>query len=75
METLAGDNDLEIATPGGVPENLVGTLASLPYAIRISPRIEDFATIAGTRKSLPLIVSTWYRKRPAFPKGILEAGR
>jgi putative ABC transport system permease protein len=55
METLAGDNDLEIATPGGVPENLVGTLASLPYAIRISPRIEDFAVIAGTRKSLPLI--------------------
>jgi len=55
METLAGDNDLEIATPGGVPENLVGTLASLPYSIRISPRIEDFAVIARTRKSLPLI--------------------
>jgi len=55
METLAGDNDLEITTPGGVPENLVGTLASLPYSIRISPRIEDFAVIAGTKKSLPLI--------------------
>jgi putative ABC transport system permease protein len=55
METLAGDNDLEIATPGGMPENLVGTLASLPYSIRISPRIEDFAVVAGTRKSLPLI--------------------
>ncbi len=55
METLAGDNDLEIATPGGVPENLVGTLTSLPYSIRISPRIEDYAVIAGTRKSLPLI--------------------
>ncbi len=55
METLAGDNDLEITTPGGVPENLVGTLASLPYSIRISPRIEDYAVIAETRKSLPLI--------------------
>jgi len=55
METLAGDNDLEIATPGGVPENLVGTLASLPYSIRISPRIEGYAVIAETRKSLPLI--------------------
>jgi putative ABC transport system permease protein len=55
METLAGDNDLEIATPGGVPENLVGTLASLPYSIRISPRIEDYAVIAETKKSLPLI--------------------
>jgi putative ABC transport system permease protein len=55
METLAGDNDLEIVTPGGVPENLVGTLASLPYSIRISPRIEDYAVIAETKKSLPLI--------------------
>jgi putative ABC transport system permease protein len=55
METLAGDNDWEITTPGGVPENLVGTLVSLPYTIRISPRIEDFAVIAGTRKTLPLI--------------------
>jgi putative ABC transport system permease protein len=55
METLAGDNDLEITSPGGVPENLVGTLVSLPYSIRISPRIEDFAVITGTRKSLPLI--------------------
>src|SRR6267378_3134985 len=56
METLAGDNDLEIATPGGVPENLVGTLVSLPYSIRVSPRIEDYAVIGGTRNSLPLIV-------------------
>lgn len=55
METLAGDNDLEIVTPGGVPENLVGTLTSLPYPIRISPRIEDYAVIAETKKSLPLI--------------------
>jgi putative ABC transport system permease protein len=55
METLAGDNDLEITSPGGVPENLMGTLASLPYSVRISPRIEDFAVIAGTRKSLPLV--------------------
>ena len=55
METLAGDNDLEIVTPGGVPENLVGTLASLPYSIRISPRIEDYAVVAETKKSLPLI--------------------
>jgi putative ABC transport system permease protein len=55
METLAGDNDLEVTTSGGVPEDVVGTLASLPYSIRISPRIEDYAVIADTKKSLPLI--------------------
>jgi putative ABC transport system permease protein len=55
METLAGDNDLEVIASGGVPENVVGTLATLPYAIRISARIEDYAVIATTKKSLPLI--------------------
>src|SRR3954462_988545 len=46
METLAGDNDLEVTAAGGVPEAIVGTLARLPYPLRISPRIEDHATIA-----------------------------
>jgi putative ABC transport system permease protein len=55
METLAGDNDLEIIASGGVPEDVVATLASLPYPIRISPRLEDFAVIVDTKKSLPLI--------------------
>jgi putative ABC transport system permease protein len=55
METLAGDNDLEIVASGGVPEAVVGTIATLPYSIRISPRIEDFAVIADTKQSLPFI--------------------
>src|SRR5713226_2239143 len=55
METLAGDNDLEVRASGGVPESVVGTLATLPYSIRVSPRIEEYAVIAATKKSLPLI--------------------
>jgi putative ABC transport system permease protein len=55
METLGGENDLEVTASGGVPERVVGTLATLPYAIRVSPRIEDYAAIADTKKSLPLI--------------------
>ena len=55
METLAGDNDLEVTASGGVPENIVGTLVTLPYSIRVSPRIEDYAVIVATKKSLPLI--------------------
>ena len=55
METLAGDKDLEVRASGGVPENVVGTLATLPYSIRVSPRIEDYAVITATKKSLPLI--------------------
>src|SRR5579872_7556083 len=45
METLAGDNDLEVVASGGVPEGVVGLLATLPYPIRVSPRIEDSAVI------------------------------
>ena len=55
MEALAGDNDLEIRATGGVPESVVGKLATLPYPIRVSPRIEDYAVIVDTKKSLPLI--------------------
>jgi putative ABC transport system permease protein len=55
METLAGDNDLEIVASGGVPETIVGTLVTQPYAWRISPRIEDFAVLAKSKQTLPLI--------------------
>jgi putative ABC transport system permease protein len=55
METLAGDNDLEIVASGGVPETVVGTIATLPYSIRISPRIEDSEVIADTKQTIPLI--------------------
>src|SRR4029077_5703201 len=55
METLAGDNDLEITASGGIPETVMGTLATLPYPLRISPRIEDYASIAETKQSFPLI--------------------
>src|SRR5712691_548743 len=55
IETLAGESDLEVSASGGVPESVVGTLVTLPYSIRVSPRIEDYAVIVDTKKSLPLI--------------------
>jgi putative ABC transport system permease protein len=55
METLAGDNDLEVVSAGGVPEAAVGTLAQLPYGLRISPRIEDYAVLLESGQTLPLI--------------------
>src|SRR6202521_1063231 len=55
IETLTGENDLEIVTAGGVPENLVGTLEALPFPLRITPRIEDYAVVAETKKTIPLL--------------------
>jgi putative ABC transport system permease protein len=66
LETLAGDNELEIAASGGVPEDVVEKVASLPYPVRISPRIEDYAVVADTKKSLPLIGLDFVAQAGAF---------
>ncbi len=55
METLAGDNDLEVVASGGVPESVVATLATYPSPLQISPRIEDFAVLVNSQQTLPLI--------------------
>ncbi len=55
METLAGDNDLEITASGGIPETVMETLVGLPYSLRVSPRIEDYASIVESKQSVPLI--------------------
>lgn len=55
METLAGDNDLEVTAAGGVPEKIVGDLARMPYPLRISARVEDHASVTATGETVPLI--------------------
>ena len=55
LETLSGDNNLEIRGSGGVPEAVVGQLATLPYSIRSSPRIQDYAVLRDSKQTLPLI--------------------
>ena len=55
METMAGDNDLEVTAAGGVPDAIVGQVARLPYPLRISARIEDHATIVSAGEAVPLI--------------------
>lgn len=55
LETLAGDNDFEIVASGGVAETVLTTLFALPYPLRISPRMEDYAVVAQTKQTLPLI--------------------
>jgi putative ABC transport system permease protein len=55
METLAGDYTMEIVAVGGVPDSVVALLAQQPLPIRYSVRMEDFATVAETKETLPLI--------------------
>ena len=55
METLAGTDDFEVTAAGGVPEVVVARIATLPYAPRVSPRIEDHAMVVATGETVPLI--------------------
>ena len=55
METLAGKSTFEATAAGGVPQAVVARLARLPYALQVSPRIEDHAIVVGTGQNVPLI--------------------
>jgi len=57
IESLAGDNNLEVVAAGGLPETVMATLAGLPYPLRLHARIEDSAgiTTPGSAQTLPLI--------------------
>jgi putative ABC transport system permease protein len=55
METLAGKDDFEVTAAGGLPEEIVARLARLPYTLRVSPRIEDHATVVASGQAVPLI--------------------
>ena len=55
IETLVGNADLEVAAVGGVPDEVVGTLATLPYPMTVHPRVEGYAVVAATGQTVPLI--------------------
>jgi putative ABC transport system permease protein len=64
---MEDDGDLEVTGLGGVPDRVVGLLAAFPDRLQISPRIEDFATIAENGELVPLVgldlVSEWSQAR------------
>ncbi len=55
METLTGDSDFEVSATGGLAPEVLTRLASLPYPLKLHPRIEDYAMIASTGHTVPLL--------------------
>ncbi|HEY7303190.1 MAG TPA: FtsX-like permease family protein [Bryobacteraceae bacterium] len=55
IESLTGEADLLITSPGGLDERVLGNLVQLPYSFHFSPRIEDFAWVNGKSEALPFI--------------------
>lgn len=54
METVSGQDDIEMLATGGLPVDLLAQLSQLPYPLKFSPRIEDYALLANKR-TVPLI--------------------
>ncbi len=55
VETLVGDADLEVTAPGGISPDVYRTLATLPHALRLKARIEDYAVIGDTSEVVPFL--------------------
>jgi putative ABC transport system permease protein len=55
VATLTGNYDLEVTGTGGVPDDIVGKLATLPYNVSLHPRIEDYATLPDTGETVPVL--------------------
>lgn len=55
IEALAGKDSFEVTAAGGVPQAVVARLDTLPYALQVSPRIEDHAIVVASGQSVPLI--------------------
>ncbi len=54
METVSGEDDMEITATGGLPVDLLAKLSSLPEPLKFSPRVEDYA-IVNNQRTVPLI--------------------
>ncbi len=55
METLSGSYSLEIVAVGGVPDSIIAKLATQPFPLHYSARIESYATVVDSKETLPLI--------------------
>ena len=55
LESLTGKGDLLITQNAGLDERLLSGLVQLPYDLKFSPRIEDFASINGKGEALPFL--------------------
>jgi putative ABC transport system permease protein len=55
METLIGRADFEAISIGGVAPETLTRLAKLPYALTLHPRIEDYAVLEDSHRTVPLL--------------------
>ncbi len=69
IETMVGKADLEVSAVGGVPDQVVGRLATLAYPIAVHPRIEGYAAVVASGQTVPLIGLDLIAEHPANLEG------
>src|SRR5579883_653035 len=70
VQTLAGEADFEITAIGGVPGEVVAKLVTLPYPLKIEPRIEDYAVVVNRHELVPCLESiSWPTPRRRLKVG------
>jgi putative ABC transport system permease protein len=69
VESLTGEADFEVTATGGVPPAVLTRIDTLPYAFESRPRVEDYATIVGSGKTVPLIGVDLLKNEPAGSGG------
>lgn len=56
LETLTGNANLEVTSPGGISPEVFTHLALAPYPLKLRPRIEDYGVIDGAvKRTVPII--------------------
>src|SRR5271167_1610200 len=56
LETLTGTANLEVTATGGIPAEVFARLATMPYALKLHARMEDYGVIHGAvRRTVPII--------------------
>ncbi len=55
METLTGSAGFEATATGGIDPKTLTSLAALPYPLKLRPRMEEYAMIVDTRRTVPLL--------------------
>lgn len=75
VQALSGREDFEVTAVGGVPGDVVGRLARLPYPIHVTARIESVITVQGIRRPFTLLGVDFLASAADLPGGQPPGGR
>jgi putative ABC transport system permease protein len=74
METLIGRADFEVTAVGGIAPETLTRLATLPYPLKLHPRIEDYAVLAASDRTVPVVGLDLVSESQGSDTSVIPAG-